>query len=150
MIRTSLSPIIHLRMTENIAVVAGKKKNGNKIMVMILMKTISCIELTINKLNAINMTGILNKSHRILVNANLVAHSVIVYNPPISPLFCMNDNSPSCHLCNEGPLQGGSLSAKISQLYLLDLLYAEYFKRTNQESSINKEKTANAVIEKML
>jgi DNA-binding MurR/RpiR family transcriptional regulator len=51
---------------------------------------------------------------------------------------------------NEGPLQGGSLSAKISQLYLLDILYAEYFKRTQSESTLNKEYTANAVIEKML
>jgi DNA-binding MurR/RpiR family transcriptional regulator len=42
------------------------------------------------------------------------------------------------------------LSAKISQLYLLDLLYVEYFKRTNKESILNKESTANAVIEKML
>jgi len=51
---------------------------------------------------------------------------------------------------NEGPLQGGSLSAKISQLYLLDLLYLEYFKQTNKESVHNKELTAEAVIEKML
>lgn len=51
---------------------------------------------------------------------------------------------------NEGPLQGGSLSAKISQLYLLDILYAEYFKRTYKESVLNKETTAKAVIEKML
>lgn len=51
---------------------------------------------------------------------------------------------------NEGPLQEGSLSAKVSQLYLLELLYTEYFKRTNKESSINNEHTANAVIEKMM
>jgi DNA-binding MurR/RpiR family transcriptional regulator len=51
---------------------------------------------------------------------------------------------------NEGPLQGGSLSAKIAQLYLLDVLYVEYFKRTYQESIDNKESTANAVIEKLL
>ncbi len=51
---------------------------------------------------------------------------------------------------NEGPLQGGSLSAKISQLYLLDILYAEYFKRTYKESVLNKETTVKAVIEKML
>lgn len=51
---------------------------------------------------------------------------------------------------NEGPLQAGSLSAKVSQLYLLELLYAEYFKRTNRESSINNEITANAEIEKMM
>ncbi|MCH7323387.1 MurR/RpiR family transcriptional regulator [Solibacillus sp. MA9] len=51
---------------------------------------------------------------------------------------------------NEGPLQGGSLSAKIAQLYLLDLLYFEYFKRTITEAVPNKERTAKAVIEKML
>ena len=51
---------------------------------------------------------------------------------------------------NEGPLQGGSLTAKISQLYLLDLLYFAYFKGTNKESIYNKELTAKAVVEKML
>ena len=51
---------------------------------------------------------------------------------------------------DEGPLQGGSLTAKISQLFLLDILYAEYFKQTNKESAKNKELTAEAVIEKLL
>lgn len=51
---------------------------------------------------------------------------------------------------NEGPLQGGSLTAKISQLYLLDLLYAEYFIRTDKESIENRESTARAVIDKLL
>lgn len=66
-----------------------------------------------------------------------------------SPLTNYADITLLCG-ANEGPLQGGSLTAKISQLYLLDLLYAEYFKRTNKESRINKERTANAVIEKMM
>ena len=66
-----------------------------------------------------------------------------------SPLTNYADITLLCG-ANEGPLQGGSLTAKISQLYLLDLLYAEYFKRTNKESRINKEQTANAVIEKMM
>ncbi|WP_405097012.1 MurR/RpiR family transcriptional regulator [Oceanobacillus sp. FSL H7-0719] len=66
-----------------------------------------------------------------------------------SPLTSYSDITLLCG-ANEGPLQGGSLSAKISQLYLLDVLYAEYFKRTNQESIRNKEKTADAVIEKLL
>lgn len=51
---------------------------------------------------------------------------------------------------NEGPLQGGSLTAKISQLYLLDVLYAEYFKRTDKQSITNKDKTAQSVIDKMV
>lgn len=66
-----------------------------------------------------------------------------------SPLTSFSDITLLCG-ANEGPLQGGSLSAKIAQLYLLDLLYFEYFKRTNQEAVHNKERTAKAVIEKML
>jgi DNA-binding MurR/RpiR family transcriptional regulator len=66
-----------------------------------------------------------------------------------SPLTHYADITLLCG-ANEGPLQGGSLSAKISQLYLLDLLYTEYFKRTYKESIQNKETTAKAVIEKML
>ncbi|MEH7248192.1 hypothetical protein V7114_15560 [Neobacillus niacini] len=66
-----------------------------------------------------------------------------------SPLTSYADITLLCG-ANEGPLQGGSLSAKISQLYLLDLLYTEYFKRTYKESVLNKECTANSVIEKML
>lgn len=66
-----------------------------------------------------------------------------------SPLTSYADITLLCG-ANEGPLQGGSLTAKISQLYLLDLLYMEYFKRTNEESKQNKEHTANAVVEKMI
>lgn len=66
-----------------------------------------------------------------------------------SPLTSYSDLTLLCG-ANEGPLQGGSLSAKISQLYLLDILYVEYFKRTSEQSIINKESTAAAVSEKLL
>ncbi|MEH7252791.1 MurR/RpiR family transcriptional regulator [Neobacillus niacini] len=66
-----------------------------------------------------------------------------------SPLTSYSDINLLCG-ANEGPLQGGSLSAKLSQLYLLDLLYAGYFNRTYKESILNKESTAKSVIEKML
>ncbi|WP_284139126.1 MurR/RpiR family transcriptional regulator [Virgibacillus sp. LDC-1] len=66
-----------------------------------------------------------------------------------SPLTSYSDITLLCG-ANEGPLQGGSLSAKISQLYLLDVLYAEYFKRTHEQSIRNKESTAKSVIEKLL
>ncbi|OAB46585.1 MurR/RpiR family transcriptional regulator [Paenibacillus antarcticus] len=66
-----------------------------------------------------------------------------------SPLTSYSDLTLLCG-ANEGPLQGGSLSAKISQLYLLDVLYVEYFKRTNELSIVNKEITATAVSEKLL
>lgn len=66
-----------------------------------------------------------------------------------SPLTTYSDLTLLCG-ANEGPLQGGSLSAKISQLYLLDILYVEYFKKTSEQSIINKETTAAAVSEKLL
>ena len=50
---------------------------------------------------------------------------------------------------NEGPLQGGSTSAEISQLFLIDLLYMEYYKRYFNQCSVNNEKTSASVTEKM-
>jgi len=66
-----------------------------------------------------------------------------------SPLTSYSDLTLLCG-ANEGPLQSGSLSAKISQLYLMDVLYVEYFKRTFEESSSNKESTAESVIGKLM
>jgi len=66
-----------------------------------------------------------------------------------SPLTSYSDLTLLCG-ANEGPLQGGSLSAKISQLYLLDVLYVEYFKRTYEDSIRNKENTAASVAVKLL
>lgn len=65
-----------------------------------------------------------------------------------SPLTAHSDMTLLCG-ANEGPLQGGSLSAKLSQLYLLDVLYMEYFKRTFDKSKANKELTSEAVSEKL-
>ncbi len=66
-----------------------------------------------------------------------------------SPLTSYSDITLLCG-SNEGPLQGGSMSAKMSQLYLLDILYAEYFKRTESKSKSNKELTAKSVVDKMI
>lgn len=66
-----------------------------------------------------------------------------------SPLTYFSDITLLCG-AHEGPLQGGSLSAKISQLYLLDILYFEYFRRTFELSKANKEKTSRAVADKLV
>jgi DNA-binding MurR/RpiR family transcriptional regulator len=66
-----------------------------------------------------------------------------------SPLTAYSDITLLCG-ANEGPLQGGSLSAKLSQLYLLDVLYIEYFKRTYQDSIVSRENTSAAVAVKLL
>jgi DNA-binding MurR/RpiR family transcriptional regulator len=49
----------------------------------------------------------------------------------------------------EGPFQGGSTSAKVAQLYLLDILYTKYYLRTYEDSEINKERTLQSVLTKI-
>lgn len=49
----------------------------------------------------------------------------------------------------EGPYQGGALSTKIAQLYLIDILYTEYFRRNKEASKANKEKTVEAISSKL-
>lgn len=49
----------------------------------------------------------------------------------------------------EGPLQGGALSTKIAQLYIIDLLYTEFFRRNSELAAKNKERTAKAINDKL-
>lgn len=65
-----------------------------------------------------------------------------------SPLTAYADETLLCG-ANEGPLQGGSISNKISQLYVIDVLYSEYYQRNHEEGKKNKEKTSRAVVEKL-
>lgn len=65
-----------------------------------------------------------------------------------SPLTSFADLVLLCG-ANEGPLQGGSTSAEISQLFLIDLLYSEYYRRYFELCSKNNEKTSGSVIEKL-
>lgn len=65
-----------------------------------------------------------------------------------SPLESFADLTLLCG-SNESPLQGGSLSAKIAQLYIIDVLCAEYRKNTEGLSKVNREKTASAILNKM-
>lgn len=50
---------------------------------------------------------------------------------------------------NEGPLEGGSMSAKISQLYIIDILFQEYYRRNLGLSAENNKKTSRAVVDKL-
>lgn len=55
------------------------------------------------------------------------------------------------HLCgaNEEPLQGGSTSAEISQLFLVDILYSEYYRRYYTYCADYNEKTSSSVTGKI-
>lgn len=50
---------------------------------------------------------------------------------------------------NEGPLQGGSTSGEISQLFLIDLMYTEYYRRYFEVCSKNNERTSGSVLERL-
>jgi len=49
----------------------------------------------------------------------------------------------------ESPLDGGSMAGKMGQLFLIDLLYQEYYDRNRKVCMQNREKTAKAVNEKL-
>ncbi len=51
---------------------------------------------------------------------------------------------------HEGPLEGGSIAAKTAQLFLIDILYAECFKKLGEQALDNKKKTSQVIIEKMM
>jgi DNA-binding MurR/RpiR family transcriptional regulator len=66
-----------------------------------------------------------------------------------SPLTAYADIVLLCG-ANEGSFQGGALSAKVAQLYLLDILYTEYFKKNYIVSDQNKKLTTQSIASKLL
>ncbi len=66
-----------------------------------------------------------------------------------SPLTAYADIILLCG-ANEGPFQGGALSAKVAQLYLLDILYTEYFKKNFATCDENKKRTTQSIANKLL
>lgn len=65
-----------------------------------------------------------------------------------SPLTTYSDAFLLCG-AEESPLEGGSMSAKMGQLYLIDLLYQEYYSRNYEVCRENNQKTSIAVVEKL-
>ena len=51
---------------------------------------------------------------------------------------------------NEGPLDGGASSTSIVQLYLLDVLYLQYFIKHYNQSRDNKSRTTESISTKLL
>lgn len=65
-----------------------------------------------------------------------------------SPLANYTDVLLPCG-SNEGPLEGGSMGAKMCQLYIIDVLFQEYYRRNREVSSENNKKTSKAVVDKL-
>lgn len=75
------------------------------------------------------------------------AKLIVVTNYLRSPLGAYADVLLSV-VAKSAPLDGGSLAAKVSQLYVVDVLAAAYFKKTEETSQRNLERTAMAVLDK--
>lgn len=80
--------------------------------------------------------------------ANAGAKVICVTRFVRSPLTSYADITLLCG-ANEGPLQGGSTSAEISQLFLIDLMYTEYYRRYYETCCKNNEKVSASVLDKM-
>lgn len=65
-----------------------------------------------------------------------------------SPLIVYTDAYLLCG-AKESPLEGGSTSVKIGQLFLIDLLYQTYYGRNKELSKNNQRRSAKAVVEKL-
>jgi len=65
-----------------------------------------------------------------------------------SPLTMYTDAILLCG-SNEGPLEGGAMSSKVSQMFLIDILLHEYYKKNKEQSTINNQNTTSAVVEKL-
>lgn len=72
---------------------------------------------------------------------------IIITNYLKSPLSLYAD-VPLHVVSKSAPLDSGSLVTKISQLYVIDVLAASVFKRTEEQSQRNLERTAIAVLDK--
>lgn len=65
-----------------------------------------------------------------------------------SPLTAYSDVTLLCG-SEEAPLESGSMAAKIGQLYLIELLFQEYYMMDSDRAQNNKKETSRAVVEKL-
>ena len=75
------------------------------------------------------------------------AKTIVITRFTKSPLTEFADIILLCG-ANEGTLQNGSTSAEISQLFLVDVMYSEYFRRLYKRCKPNWDKTAHSIADK--
>lgn len=77
------------------------------------------------------------------------ARIILVTHYPDSPAAEYADIILICG-SKEGPLQMGSVAAKIGQLYLIDILYNEYCNKNEAETTDNRTLASHAISKKLL
>lgn len=75
------------------------------------------------------------------------AMSILITRFPKSPGAAYADIVLQCG-SREGPLQGGSIAARIAQLYLVDVLFSEVCRRDVAESTRHREQVAEVLSDK--
>lgn len=75
--------------------------------------------------------------------------SIVITRFSKSPLAAHADVVLLCG-SNEGPLDGGASTTSIVQLYLLDVLYLQYYIRHYNQANENKARTTEAISNKLL
>ena len=88
-------------------------------------------------------------STREIQDALEVAHArkgkvILITRFPKSPGGLKADVVLQCG-SNEGPLQAGSVPARVAQLFVLDLLYTELFQRAPEQAVECRERIAEAI-----
>lgn len=79
---------------------------------------------------------------------NVQAKVVCITRYKKSPLTVFTDEILLCG-SKESPIEGGSLTVKMSQLYLVDILYHTYYRQNNERSIENQQKSSHAVVDKL-
>ena len=77
-------------------------------------------------------------------NTKIIAITSYILSPVAQLADCVLLTS-----AKENPLEGGSFTGKISQLYIIDLLCSEYLMQNKKSASLQKQKTAEAVVSKV-
>lgn len=77
------------------------------------------------------------------------AHVICISHFQKSPLTSFCDAVLLCG-AKQGPLDGGSMSAKLGQLYLIDILYQGYYERNREECGQNNRRASAAVAERSM
>lgn len=75
------------------------------------------------------------------------AKVILVTHFPKSPAGAFSDVILQCG-ANEGPLQLGSVAARLAQLFVIDVLFAEVCRRSGEKSKAARERVASALSDK--
>lgn len=130
-----------------------------------LMKIMSNVTYNFDSHNQLTQAALLSKNDLAIIFCNsgitkdCIEIAKICHLNEASVVFItMFPKTPAAAYCdilllcgsNEGPMEGGSIATKTSQLFLMDILYSEIYRRMGDTALENKKKTSKVITEKMM